>query len=205
MNYKAILVLSLLLSLCIFGIFAFCVIRDFSRELDSEIPIQRICALIPDVESFPLDKIESIEETSSEQTTATSEQSYTEYELDLLSRLISAEGSSESYDTKLKIGSVVLNRVLDPNFPDTIYDVIYEEYQFSVTTLKVNGIPMIDHPATNDSRLAAEELLRYGSVLPSDVLVFYAEGKCEGNWVLTRAVYTVCDSTVFAYIYSRNT
>lgn len=130
---------------------------------------------------------------------------YTEDELDLLSRLIYSEGGSESYETKLKIGSVVMNRVSDldsPDFPDTIREVIYQENQFAVTTIKINGVTMIDRPADEDSKKAAKEILDYGSILPSDVQVFYAEGECEGNWVTTRKVYEVSDNTVFAYIYS---
>ena len=128
---------------------------------------------------------------------------YTEEELDLLSRLIYSEGGTESYETKLKIGSVVMNRVSDPLFPDTIREVIYQKNQFSVTTTKINGTIMIDRPADEESKRAAKEVLDYGSVLPPDVQVFYAYGKCDGNWVTTREVYEVCDGTVFAYIYEK--
>lgn len=129
---------------------------------------------------------------------------YTEEELDLLSRLIYSEGGTESYETKLKIGSVVMNRVSDldsPDFPDTIREVIYQENQFAVTTTKIDGVIMIDRPADEESKRAAKEILDYGSILPPDVQVFYADGKCDGNWVTTRKVYEVCDNTVFAYIY----
>lgn len=125
---------------------------------------------------------------------------YTEEELDLLSRLIEAEGGAESYDTKLKIGSVVMNRVSDPDFPDTIREVIYEKNQFSVTTIKINGVTMIDRPADEDSKMAAREILDYGSILPPDVQVFYAKS-CKEPWVTSRKTYEVCDSTVFAYTY----
>ena len=129
---------------------------------------------------------------------------YTEEELDLLSRLIYSEGGTESYETKLKIGSVVMNRVSeDTNFPDTIREVIYQKNQFSVTTTKINGVTMIDRPADEESKRAAKEVLDYGSILPPDVQVFYADGKCEGSWVTTREVYEVCDGTVFAYIYEK--
>ena len=129
---------------------------------------------------------------------------YTEEELDLLSRLIYSEGGTESYETKLKIGSVVMNRVSeDTNFPDTIREVIYQKNQFSVTTTKINGVIMIDRPADEESKRAAKEVLDYGSILPPDVQVFYADGKCEGSWVTTREVYEVCDGTVFAYIYAK--
>ena len=127
---------------------------------------------------------------------------YTEDELDLLSRLIYSEGGTESYETKLKIGSVVMNRVSDPDFPDSIWEVIYQKNQFSVTTTKIDGVIMIDRPADEESKRAAKEVLDYGSILPPDVQVFYAEYiKGEKNWVTSRKVYEVCDNTVFAYIY----
>lgn len=127
---------------------------------------------------------------------------YTEDELDLLSRLIYSEGGTESYETKLKIGSVVMNRVSDPDFPDSIWEVIYQKNQFAVTTTKIDGVIMIDRPADEESKRAAKEVLDYGSILPPDVQVFYAEYiKGEKNWVTSRKVYEVCDNTVFAYIY----
>lgn len=126
---------------------------------------------------------------------------YTEEELDLLSRLIYSESGTESYDTKLKIGSVVMNRVEDPYFPNSIQEVIYQENQFSVTTIYDNGVPMIDRPADEESIKAAKYILDYGSVLPQDVQVFYSVG-CPDGWVNSRVTYEVCDSTVFAYIYS---
>ena len=125
---------------------------------------------------------------------------YTEEELDLLARLIYSEGGGESYETKLKIASVVMNRVEDSNFPDTIRGVIYQKSQFSVTTVKINGVVMIDRPADEESKKAAKEILDYGSILPSTVQVFYAT-YCKESWVTSRATYEVCDNTVFAHIY----
>lgn len=144
-----------------------------------------------------------IEEPEQEAEEFKSAYTYTEEELDLLSRLIYSEGGTESYKTKLKIGSVVMNRVEDPDFPDTIREVIYDKNQFSVTTTKINGVIMIDRPADEESKKAAKEVLDHGSILPSDVQVFYADGKCDGNWVTTREVYKVSDKTVFAYIYPK--
>lgn len=126
--------------------------------------------------------------------------SYTEKELDLLARLIFSEGGGESYETKLKIGSVVMNRVEDPKFPNTIREVIYQKSQFSVTVVKIDGVVMIDRPADEESYRAAKEVLDYGSVLPSTVQVFYAI-YCKEPWVTSRATYEVSDNTVFAHIY----
>lgn len=98
---------------------------------------------------------------------------FTEEELDLFARLIHSEGGIESYETQLKIGSVVLNRLDDDAFPDTLREVIYQKNQFSVTVTYMNGVLMIDMPADEEARRAAEELMWYGSVLPHDVQVFF--------------------------------
>ena len=54
-------------------------------------------------------------------------------DLYLLSKLIYAEAGSDwlSNDFRLCVGEVVLNRVASPEFPDTIYDVIYQKNQYS--------------------------------------------------------------------------
>lgn len=127
---------------------------------------------------------------------------YTEEELDLLARLVYSEGGGESYETQLRIASVVMNRVEDPKFPNTIREVIYQKNQFSVTTIKINGVIMIDRPASEESYRAAKEILDYGSILPSTVQVFYAV-YCKEPWVTSREIYEICDNTVFAHIYRR--
>ena len=142
-----------------------------------------------------------VEDTAPQETEFVSYYNYTEEELDLLARLIYSEGGGESYSTKLKIGSVVMNRVEDPHFPNTIYEVIYQKSQFSVTVIKINGVIMIDRPADEESYRAAKEILDYGSILPRDVQVFYAY-YCTESWVTSRVVYERSDNTIFAYIYS---
>lgn len=128
---------------------------------------------------------------------------YTEDDLDLLARLIFSEGGTESYETKLKIGSVVMNRVDGDTFPDSIREVIYQDRQFSVTTTRIGGVIMIDRPADEESKRAAREVLDYGSVLPSDVQVFYAKG-CTEKWVTSRKKFGTFDKTVFAYLYQED-
>lgn len=55
---------------------------------------------------------------------------YTKAELRLLSALIYCEANSESYNGKLAVGIVVMNRVRSASFPDTVKGVIYQKYQF---------------------------------------------------------------------------
>ena len=127
---------------------------------------------------------------------------FTEEELDLFARLIHSEGGIESYETQLKIGSVVLNRLDDDAFPDTLREVIYQKNQFAVTVTYMNGVLMIDMPADEEARRAAEELMWYGSVLPHDVQVFFEKSITTG-WCAARKPYGTFDHTTFAYIYAR--
>lgn len=64
-------------------------------------------------------------------------------------------------------GSVVLNRINSDDFPDTLYDVIYQtdpvQYQPTVSG-SINNTP------TQRVKDAAKFLLEYGSVLPADVI-----------------------------------
>ena len=49
----------------------------------------------------------------------------------LLGAIIECEAGGESYEGKLAVGSVILNRVKSSYFPNTISGVIYEGGQFS--------------------------------------------------------------------------
>jgi spore germination cell wall hydrolase CwlJ-like protein len=132
---------------------------------------------------------------------------YEDEDLLLLARLIEAEGGIESYQCKLYIGSVVLNRMVSDEFPDSLHDVIFQvnkngTHQFSVTIVRKDGTKAIDCTPSEESLEAAAELLTYGTQLPADVMVFYAE-YCKGKWVTSREPYTQVDHTVFAHIYAR--
>lgn len=99
--------------------------------------------------------------------------SYTEQDLDLFARLMMAEMGSDWIPDQvlLSVGSVVLNRINSDDFPDTLYDVIYQtdpvQYQPTVSG-SINNTP------TQRVKDAAKFLLEYGSVLPADV-VFQSE------------------------------
>lgn len=49
----------------------------------------------------------------------------------LLARLIYAESRGESYEGQVAVGAVVLNRTKSADFPKTIGEVIYQQYEFS--------------------------------------------------------------------------
>jgi N-acetylmuramoyl-L-alanine amidase len=58
------------------------------------------------------------------------EENYTKAELRLLSALIYCEANGESYQGKLAVAIVVMNRQRSGAFPDTVKAVIYQKYQF---------------------------------------------------------------------------
>ena len=135
--------------------------------------------------------------------------SYMEYDeatLELLARLCESEAGIESYQCKVYVASVVLNRCLSEDHPDTIKEVIWERVngtpQFSVT-IKHNGTCMLNSvEPSKDSFKAARYVLNHGPQLPKDVTVFYSN-TCKGNWVTTRETYTTLDHTIFAYYWRK--
>lgn len=137
------------------------------------------------------------------------ETSYMEYDeatLELLARLCEAEAGIESYQCKVYVASVVLNRCLSEYHPNTIKEVIWERVsgvpQFSVT-IEHNGTCMLESvEPSEDSFKAAQYVLDHGTQLPKDVTVFYSN-TCKGNWVTTRETYTTLDHTIFAYYWRK--
>lgn len=120
-------------------------------------------------------------------------------DLYLLARLVESEAGNESYETKMMVASVVMNRVADSRFPNSIREVIYQKGQFEVTVREVNGVLMIDREPSLDSLRVANDILNKGSILPSNVLVFYQKGVDEG-WVTSRTTHLISGNTVFAYM-----
>ncbi|MCD8321367.1 MAG: cell wall hydrolase [Oscillospiraceae bacterium] len=62
---------------------------------------------------------------------------YSETDVYWLSRVIYAEAGGQSLAAQAAIGSVVMNRVADEAFPDTVYEVIFAKNQFDVV---INGM-----------------------------------------------------------------
>ena len=92
-----------------------------------------------------------------------------EEQLDLLERCVMAEGGGESYECQRAIACVVINRVLNSEYPDTVEDVIRQEGQFSTWPYQIrNARP------TNEVKQAVREALS-AAALPEDVVYFRAD------------------------------
>ena len=117
-------------------------------------------------------------------------------EKDLFARLVEAEAKGESYEGKLAVATVVLNRVDSPQFPNTVTGVIKQVvgdvYAFSPVQ---NG--EINKPASDDSKRAVEEALTRTDRL-SDSLYFYNPKITSDKWIRTRTVVKTIGHHVFA-------
>ncbi|MCR4782713.1 MAG: cell wall hydrolase [Lachnospiraceae bacterium] len=58
-------------------------------------------------------------------------------ELNLLAAIIQAEAGNQGYDGMFAVGSVIMNRVFDRQFPGTITGVVYANNQFEPVTRKM--------------------------------------------------------------------
>lgn len=121
---------------------------------------------------------------------------YTLLDLDLLARLITAEADSESYKTKVAVGAVVLNRVLSPEFPNNIPDVVnqvvYNHYQFEPV---LNG--WINRPASREAVQAAKDALKGAD--PSRGSLYFFESWVTNKFLKSRPVSVILDSFTFTY------
>lgn len=193
--------------------FCICYLEDI-RAKQREKEMQKMENTTSEYIEIPTEEqtTEKVTEPIEEETTLIEEPtepvpSYSKEDLILLAQLIESEGGIESYQCKLYIGSVVLNRVNHESFPNTLRGVIFQAssdgvHQFSVTYVRKDGTRAIDCTPSEESLKAAEYLLIHGTQLPPDILVFYAD-YCKEGWCTTRVTYTKVDTTVFAYIYSK--
>jgi N-acetylmuramoyl-L-alanine amidase len=79
---------------------------------------------------------------------------YTADERYLLAQMISAEAAGESFEGQVAVGAVILNRITDPRFPNNLWDVLYEPWQFEPVQ---NGT--INLPPTASALRAADAAL----------------------------------------------
>lgn len=79
-------------------------------------------------------------------------------ELDLLAAIIQCEAGGESYDGKVAVGAVVMNRVNSPSFPNSISAVVYQSGQFS--PVASGGLAsVLASGARSDCYAAAQDVL----------------------------------------------
>jgi len=122
-------------------------------------------------------------------------------ERELLLQLVFCEGNTESLTCQMAILQVVFNRVESDKFPNTIYEVLYQDNQF--TSVGTQWFNNAKHNETNE--LALDLVLSGNKVIPENVLYFWTTGidvETKGSWVNKmheNNYYGLIDNTYFYY------
>ncbi len=97
-----------------------------------------------------------------------------------LSRIISAESKGESLLGQIAVGCVVMNRVKSPDFPNTIWGVIFDR-KYGIQFSPVANGTVYDTPSYN-SVLAAKICLE-GYRVSEDILYFINPEIIKSSWI----------------------
>ncbi|HIZ55463.1 MAG TPA: spore cortex-lytic enzyme [Firmicutes bacterium] len=109
----------------------------------------------------------------------------------LLARIISAEGRGETYTGQVAIGAVILNRIEHPSFPDTLSGVIYQPGAFTAIT---DG--QFNEPIADSAYNAARDALN-GWDPSGGAIYYYNPSKTSNQWIRQRPVIKTIGNHVF--------
>ena len=114
-----------------------------------------------------------------------------------LSRIIHAESGNQPLDGKIAVGTVVLNRVDSPKYPDTIYGVIFDKKYGVQFTPTENG--SIWCTPNTESVIAAKIVLE-GYRTDPDILFFMNEETAVSTWISDNCEYafTIADHSFWS-------
>ncbi len=159
-------------------------------------PIQQDIVIADKNKSIQTSEFRSVRQIAS--TVKSKRISYTDEDYEWLARIIETEAGNQSYEGKVAVGSVVMNRVDYEWFPDNIQDVIFQKigrvYQFSPVA---NGRIYRTKPS-EDAYKAATAALN-GEDPTHGALYFFNPRISNDRWIRTREVAVVIDDHRFAY------
>lgn len=116
---------------------------------------------------------------------------FTQSEIELLARTISAESRGEPYEGQVAVGAVILNRVEHPSFPNTIAGVVYQSGAFSCMD---DG--QIDEPVYESSKRAAIDALN-GWDPSGGAIYYYNPVTATNQWIRSRPIIVTIGAHVF--------
>jgi Cell wall hydrolyses involved in spore germination len=105
---------------------------------------------------------------------------YTAEDVKILAAIIQAEAGGTSYPGMIAVGSVIMNRVEDSRFPNTLEGVIYEPYQFEPVQIGSFAVILAEGPVSACYQ-AAEEVLQGKRNVPN--IYFKAAWYAEENGI----------------------
>lgn len=163
-------------------------LRKLNNEWDNTLlPGQRL-----NISNFPWGTAQAV--AAPVQSTGTT--AYTQTDLDLLARLITAEAEGQPYTAMVAVGAVVLNRVEDPRFPTTIRSVIYDRsYGYYQFTPVMNGY--INKPASETAKKAA--LAALNGADPTKGAMYYFDDSATNTWLWAKPLALRSGDMVYVY------
>lgn len=110
----------------------------------------------------------------------------------LLARLVHAEAEAEPYSGKVAVAAVILNRIENPKFPNTLAGVIYQPLAFeSVANGRIYTTP------SSEAIKAAGDAIN-GWDPTGGALFFWNPSKPVSRWIWSRRIITRIGRHVFA-------
>lgn len=123
--------------------------------------------------------------------TSSNTTSYSNSDVELLAKVISAEARGESYEGQVAVGAVILNRVKHPSFPDSISGVVYQKGAFSC----INDSNWYADVAASSKRAAIDALNGWD---PSGGAIYYFNPKkTNDSFMHSRPVVKIIGSHYF--------
>lgn len=117
--------------------------------------------------------------------------SFSDADVELLAKVISAEARGESYEGQVAVGAVILNRVAHPSFPDSLSGVVYQKGAFSC----VNDSNWYQAVAESSKRAARDALNGWD---PSGGAIYYFNpAKTNDSFMHSRTVIKTIGSHKF--------
>lgn len=131
------------------------------------------------------------EETTSPQNSSGNKPNYSPAadDIDMLAALIECEAGDQSYYGMLCVGAVVMNRISSSRFPNTLYEVIYQPYQFTPVTVSGRFALVLARGANETCYRAAREVLEQGNIVGSWLFFRMNDGSREGDIIGDHVFY----------------
>lgn len=117
--------------------------------------------------------------------------SFSNEDVELLAKVISAEARGESYEGQVAVGAVILNRISHPSFPDSLSGVIYQKGAFSC----VNDSNWYQAVAESSKRAAKDALNGWDPT--GGAIYYYNPAKTNDKFMHSRTVIKTIGSHRF--------
>jgi N-acetylmuramoyl-L-alanine amidase len=113
--------------------------------------------------------------------------------VDMLARLVRAEAEAEPYEGKVAVAAVILNRIRDSRFPNTLEGVMYQPWAFEA----VHNGRIYQTPPRSDDRRAARDAMN-GWDPTHGAVFFWNPNKPVTPWIWSRPIVKRIGNHVFA-------